>query len=267
MMYIVFMSAAVYLLHEFEIIVAFQTRSLIEFLQFHPVLILRGEVWRLITWIFIPLNNNIFFTAIMLYFYYFVGSTLEREWGTAKFTVYYIFAILANLAYGFIITFVFRVVPYIVPNYINLSMFFAFAAYFPDFQIRLFFIIPIKVKWMALINAGFFALSIIMSLINNNVFMALLPIVALLNFFIFCGEKVLSYLRPHRSRVSPRTISFKQAARRAKRSQEKKPYRHKCAVCGKTDTDYPDMEFRYCSRCDGYHCYCIDHINNHIHFQ
>ena len=97
--------------------------------------------------------------------------------------------------------------------------------------------------------------------------MALLPVVALLNFIIICGDEALSYLRPIKARASPQTINFKKAARKVKREQSNAPYRHKCAVCGKTDVDYPDMEFRYCSRCDGYHCYCKDHINNHIHFQ
>jgi membrane associated rhomboid family serine protease len=260
-MYIVFVSAAVFIIHQMD-----RTQSFLALLRFHPDLILRGQVWRLVTWVFIPLNNNIFFTAIMLYFYYFVGSTLEREWGTAKFTIYYIFAVAFNILYGFIISYTFRIVPFIVPNYINLSMFFAFAVLFPDHRIMLFFIIPIKMKWMALVNALFFAYSIISELIFGHVVMALLPIVALLNFFIICGDDLLGYLRPYRARVSHNTIDFKKASRRARREQENRPYRHKCAVCGRTDAEYPDLEFRYCSRCNGYHCFCIEHINNHVHF-
>jgi hypothetical protein len=77
---------------------------------------------------------------------------------------------------------------------------------------------------------------------------------------------LLSYLRPLKVRTSPQTINFKKAAKKARRDLAGMPYRHKCAVCGRTDIEYPDLEFRYCSRCNGYHCFCIDHINNHIHF-
>jgi len=267
MLYIVFISAVVYFLNAMEVFTAFRDTSFISILVFDPKLIFEGQVWRLVTWIFIPLNDNIFFTAVMLYFYYFVGSTLESEWGTAKFTVYYILAILMNLVYGFAVSYIFKYVPYLVPNYINLSLFFAFAAYYPDLQIRLFFFIPIKVKWVALINACFFAFSVVFELLFGHIVMALLPLVALLNFFVICGDKVMSYFRPYRARVRPQAINFKQAARKAKRARDSKPFRHKCAVCGKTDTEYPGLEFRYCSRCEGYHCYCIDHINNHIHFK
>ena len=254
--------------------------GLLRFLSFNPALILRGEVWRLITWIFIPINagaglGGIFFTAIALYFYYFIGSTLEREWGTAKFTLYYIFGVLLNIIYGFVIWFtsdaftslVLGNMIWLTPSFLNLSMFFAFAAMFPDFVVRLFLLIPIKVKWLALVNGAVFLYSIVTGILNGTLFTALLPIVALLNFFIFCGDDLLSYLRPLKIRTSPQMVNFKKAAKQAKRDLADKPYRHKCAVCGKTDVEYPDLEFRYCSRCNGYHCFCVDHINSHIHFE
>ena len=288
MLFIVIISAAVFVIDQMD-----TTRTLLQLLAFHPGYIMRGEVWRLITWIFLPLNNNLIFTALMLYFYYFIGITLEREWGTPKFTLYYIFGVLLNIIYGFVLWFIFAdnigalVINidnslndgiailnslwlnnvWIVPNYINLSMFFAFAALFPDNVIRLFFIIPIKIKWVALINAAFFAYSIISEAIMGNIATALLPIIAILNFFIVCGNDLLGYLRPLKVRTSPQTINYKKAARKAERDLKNTPYRHKCAVCGKTDVDNPAMEFRYCSRCNGYHCFCINHINDHIHFQ
>jgi len=258
MLYIVIVSAIVFLIGG---------QRLIALMSFHPELVLRGELWRLVTWIFIPLNSDLLFTVIALYFYYFVGSSLESEWGTAKFTVFYIFGIVINIIYGFVGWMAFGVAPYLVPNYLNLSMFFAFAALFPDHVVRLFFIIPIKVKWLALVNAAFFAYSIISEILVGQLVMALLPLVALLNFFVLCSEDLLAHLRPLRARSSVSTINFKRAAKKAKREFNDKPYRHKCAVCGRTDADFPNLEFRYCSRCNGYHCFCIDHINNHIHFQ
>ena len=258
MLFIVLVSAGVFIIGG---------NGLFNFLAFHPDFIFRGQVWRLITWIFLPLTGNFFFVAIALYFYYFVGSTLEREWGAAKFTIYYIFGVLLNIIYGFVMWFAVGEFVYIVPNYLNLSMFFAFATLFPDVTVRLFFILPIKVKWLALFNAAYFIYAIVTGILAGQVFSALLPVVALLNYFIICGDELLANLRPLKIRTSPQMVNFKKAAKQAKRDLADKPYRHKCAVCGKTDTEYPDLEFRYCSRCNGYHCFCIDHINNHIHFE
>jgi hypothetical protein len=258
MLFIVFISAGVFIIG---------SGGLFNLLTFHPALIMRGQIWRLITWIFLPLSNNIFFVAIALYFYYFIGSTLEREWGTAKFTIYYIFGVLLNIIYGFIMWYIIGAQFFtIVPNFLNLSMFFAFATLFPDITVRLFFVIPIKVKWLALFNAAYFAYEIINGIIAGYIFIALLPIVALINYFIICGDELLAYLKPIKMRASPQVINFKKAAKQAKRDLADKPYRHICAVCGKTDTDFPDIEFRYCSQCDGYHCFCDEHINNHVHF-
>ena len=262
MLFIVIISAVVFLLH------GVGGFSLLNILAFHPALIMRGEIWRLVTWVFTPVNTNVIWVAVSLYFYYFVGSTLEREWGAGKFTIYYIFGILLNIIFGFIMWYVFNTPAWLNPAYLNLSMFFAFATLFPEVTIRLFFVIPIKVKWLALVNAVFFLINIIVGVVEGQIFLAFLPAVAILNYVLICGDDLLSYIKPRvKAHTSPQVVSFKKAAKQAKRDLADKPYRHKCAVCGKTDTEYPDLEFRYCSRCNGYHCFCIDHINNHIHFQ
>ncbi|MCL2201469.1 MAG: hypothetical protein FWB75_05840 [Oscillospiraceae bacterium] len=258
MLYIIFVSALVFLFGG----------QLIPVMEFRPALILRGEVWRLLTWVFVPVNRNtnIFFMAITFYFYYFISSTLESEWGTAKFTVYYLSGVALHIIYGLVMFFVLGRTILIAPIYLNLSMFFAFAVLFPNNVVRLFFFIPIKIKWLAIFNAAFFGFSIVSEIIDGRMFMAILPAVALLNFFIICGGDLLDHLRPVRARASPQTINFQKEAKKVKREQAGQPYRHKCAVCGKTDTQFPDMEFRYCSRCNGYHCFCSEHINNHVHF-
>jgi len=265
MLYLVIISAIVYILNDIN-------NTLFNFLAFHPGLIMTGQVWRLVTWIFIPVPGHVIWVAVALYFYYFVGSTLEREWGAGKFTIYYIFGILLNIIYGFVMWFVLPVpvrnaLAGLTPIYLNLSMFFAFATLFPEVQIRLFFIIPIKVKWMGLVNAAFFVLGIVQGLLAQQFFLALLPVVAILNYFLTCGSELLAHIRPLKARASPQVVNFKKASKQVKRDMAEKNYRHKCAVCGKTDTEYPDLEFRYCSKCNGYHCFCIDHINNHIHFE
>ena len=262
MRYIIIISAVVFVIHMMD-----QTARFLSLLSFHPGLIMRGEVWRLVTWVFLPLNSNLFFVAIALYFYHFIGSTLEREWGTPKFTVYYIFGILLNIIYGFISWFIMGRSIGLTPFYLNLSMFFAFAALFPDHRILLFFVIPVKMKWMALINAGIFTYSIITGIIAGQYAAAFLPLVAIFNFIVICGGDVLDYIRPYVSRRPPNVINFKKAAKTVRRTQSNQNFRHKCAVCGRTDTDSPGLDFRYCSRCSGYHCFCADHINNHVHFR
>ena len=261
MLGIVIATAAVFLLDMMD-----TTGTLLGFLGFHPDRILRGEVWRLVTWIFIPQDNNSIFTILMLYFYYFIGSTLEREWGTGIFTVYYIFGVLLNLIGGFFIRYAFGILMPLASGYLNLSMFFAFAVLFPNQEIMLFFIIPVKIKWLAWIDAAWFLWSIITYLTGFTPILAIVPVLALLNFVIFCGSDLLLSLRPLRARTSSQTINFKRAAKKARRENEIGNMQHKCAVCGKTDTENPGLEFRYCSRCEGYHCFCIEHINNHIHF-
>ena len=267
MTYIIAVSAGVYIVSMMD-----RTYMFLDFLRFDSDLIMLGQVWRLVTWVFIPAEGGlwfggILFVAIALYFYYFIGSTLEREWGTPKFTIYYISGIILNLIFGFVMRYFFKLTANLTPDYINLSMFFAFAVLYPDQVVRIFFILPIKVKWLALANAVFFVFSIVNGIFSGYFLLALLPLVALLNFFVICGEDLMGYIRPIKARASPRTISFKAAVKRAKRDHEQKSYRHKCSVCGKNDADNPGLDFRYCSRCNGYHCFCIDHINNHVHFQ
>ena len=155
-------------------------------------------------------------------------------------------------------------------TYVNMSLFFAFATLYPDMRVLLFFIIPIKIKWLAWIDAALFAWSILSSLFG--VFTAglaalpgvVLPLVAILNYFIFFWDNFLQLFGRVKYRTSRQTINFKQAAKKA---QQQKGYIHKCAVCGKTDTDYPNEEFRYCSKCNGYYCYCSEHIHNHVHIE
>ena len=94
----------------------------------------------------------------------------------------------------------------------------------------------------------------------------LLPVVAVLNYLVYCGDWLFDFFRPSHVRQRQKTVNFKREARRIQREQANKPYHYKCAVCGRTDVDHPELEFRYCSRCVGYHCFCQDHINNHVHF-
>ena len=230
----------------------------LSYLSFDPALILRGQVWRLISFAFYPPSTSLL-AFIVFYFYYWVGSTLEQYWGTAQFNLYYFTGILLTVVFGFAVYFISGIRLRIDATYIYLSMFFSFAALFPDMEVLLFFILPIKMKYLAYFDAAIFVFGIITGSFPLN----LLPVVAVLNFLIFCGGDLFS--RIPRS-ASKSTVSFRRESRKIKQEQKSNLYTHKCAVCGKTDAEYPNLEFRYCSRCAGYHCFCEEHINNHIHF-
>ena len=262
MMYIVIGNIAVYLLDNFS------GGACSAMLAFIPAGILRGQLWRLVTFIFVPASGyNLIFFALFLYMYYFIGNMLEREWGSVKFTVYYGIGVLANIVVGLVLSVLYGANyawSVVSVDYLNMSLFFAFAALYPDLQFLLFFIIPVKAKWLAWIDAAFFALSIATSLLNLSWTGVVLPLVAIANFLLFFWEDVARIFGRVRHQHSRQTINFKKATRDVKKE---KGYLHKCAVCGITDADDPDMEFRYCSKCNGYYCYCMNHINNHVHIQ
>ena len=240
----------------------------LNFLTFNLHALLRGEVWRLVTFVFVPAYSSPFSLLISLYFYYWIGSTLEREWGTAKFTLYYVGGALLTVL-GVIITSLITGNYHLTlagTGYVNLSMFLAFAVLFPDMTVLLFFIIPVKIKWLAIIDGAFFAIEIVQSILSGNVVGAITPVLALLNFAIFATPHVRYLRQKTQYRHSPGAVNYRRTVRQAQQQQKSAPYHHKCAVCGRTDTDYPDLQFRYCSKCAGYHCLCQDHIFTHVHF-
>jgi len=240
-----------------------RTGTVIYYLALYPGAILQGQIWRLVTFVFVPASSG-WLTLIFLYFYYFIGSTMEREWGQAKFNLYFFSGMLFTVIYAFLVHFLGggNLNPYYVAEFIYLSMFFSFATYYPDVQVLLFFIIPIKIKWLAWVDAAYFLVNIFMIPFPNS----LLPVVAALNYLLFCADVLFSALRPGSFARRKKTVNFRREAQRIRREQQSAPYRFKCAVCGRTELDDPTLEFRYCSRCAGYHCFCQDHINNHIHF-
>lgn len=258
MRYIIIGNVLIYLLDAFSLQGGAVATSLF---CFDSAAILSGQVWRIVTFLFIPaFRSNLFFFAIALYFYYFIGTALEREWGANRFTIFYLFGALMNLILGF-------VTGAASMSYVNLSLFFAFATLYPDLQVLLFFLIPVKVKWLAWFNAAFFVLSIVRYLMAGKLLLALLPVVAILNYLLFFAGDISGFLSRGRQRTGwqrarrgPKVVDFHAA-------KPKHGYLHKCSVCGRTDVSDPQLEFRYCSKCRGYHCYCQDHLNTHIHIQ
>lgn len=253
------------------LLLRFSNWGAISFLGFNLDALLNGEIWRLVTFIFVPGSTDLFSLALSLYFFYFIGNILEREWGTPKFNLYFFS--------GVVLTLLTTVISSLATGhssslfgtyYVSMSMFLAFAALYPDMQVLLFFIIPVKMKWLALLDAALFAVDILGAAFRLDLLGALLPVIALLNFLVFFWTPLMDTVNYHRGRArhqhSAQTIHFKSAVKQQQKKAVERGYRHKCDVCGRTDTDNPGLQFRYCSRCTGYHCFCEEHIFSHEHF-
>ena len=224
-------------------------------LYFNRYYIMQGQIWRLLTFIIVPSESSLIWFALSMYFYWFIGSNLEREWGSGKFTIYYVTGVVLNIIVGLC-------TGYASMSYVNLSLFLAFATLYPNLQFLVWFIIPVKAKWLAWLDAALLAFSFITSLVSFQWSSAILIVVGIFNYLIFFWNDLMYYVRRQKRANSRQAMNFKQATQR---KQEAKGYMHKCAVCGRTDADSPNLEFRYCSKCAGYYCYCMDHISNHIH--
>ncbi|ACB84212.1 rhomboid family intramembrane serine protease [Natranaerobius thermophilus] len=217
-------------------------------LMLHPQLVLQGEVWRLVTFLFIPPSARSIFVIIVLYLYYIIGTALENEWGSFKFTLYYLIGAVGTIAASFLTD------TAATSQYINLSLFLAFASLYPDFQLRLFFMIPIKIKYLAILSGVFLGFNLLFSPMPQRIFI----IVALLNFILFFGEYFFKTVT-RRTKAAGRKREFMSKAR-----TREGPF-HRCVVCGRTEEDDPQLEFRYCSKCEGDYEYCMEHLKNHEH--
>lgn len=246
----------------------------IQYLEFVPFLIYKKlELWRLITWLVVPNAGNPFMLLLSCYFYYWIASTLERQWGTARFSMFYLCGAVLSLIVGMLagwiqVTQTHYYSAIELSYYLNLSIFLILATIFGEAQVLLFFVVPVKMKWMALIDVVLVVVSMVQEIQYGFWMLALVPIASFVNYFIFTWPFWSGKLGIVKHKADPTVINFKKAqhqAQKAQKTQQAQGYRHKCAVCGVTDTMEPDMEFRYCSKCDGYHCYCINHINNHVH--
>lgn len=245
--------------------------DMLGYLVLSPYHILHGQVWRLVTWIFMPTDTNLLMLLIMALFYYQLGTTLERNWGTFRFNVYIfggmLFTVLgAFLLYGIMYVINGGVSPdmfYIgysfSTSYINMSIFLAFALTYPEMQIMLMFIIPIKMKWMAVVYGVLTLIQFFGSSWAGKVSIFM----SLLNFIIF-------FLSTRNlKRYTPREVHRRQKFKAEMRQPSGYPggAKHKCTVCGRTELDAPELEFRFCSKCEGNYEYCSDHLFTHQHMR
>jgi hypothetical protein len=216
----------------------------------------RGELWRLVTFLFLPPSLGrgplgLFFGIFVLLFFYTVITSLEAEWGALRFWVYYLMG-AAGTVLGALLT------GAADNTWLNLSLLLAFGTTFPDYEILLFFILPIKMKWLALLNGAFLIFSFVTGAVTTKVAIAM----AFANYLLFYATHLVGLVRGKaRARVqSGRLERFRElSARPARRKRV-------CARCGKSDADDPTLEFRVCDceKCGGKPTdYCLEHAKAH----
>lgn len=236
--------------------------GILRYLTLEPYFILRGQIWRLVSWVVIPPSGLDVFTIIMLFFYFSIGRTLEQTWGAFRFNVYIFSGILFTALGAFILYFalggngLFGGALFST-YYINMSIFLAFAVSYPDMQVLLYFIIPIRMKWMG----ALYGVLVLYDFVQSSWVGKVAILASLLNFMIY-----FLCTRDFR-RASPHEIRRKQEFKRnvAKVSPRPGASMHKCAICGRTEKDGDHLEFRYCSKCKGEYEYCQDHLFTHEH--
>jgi hypothetical protein len=212
----------------------------------NPAAIFQGEVWRIVTFLFAPPRAHPIFLAFAWYIFFLMGSSLEHNWGNFRYNVYLLIAWGATVAVAF---FVPQAV--VTNSFIAGSVFLAFAFLNPNFEIALFLILPVKMKWLALVMWIFYGFALLFGSWPTR----LAVLASISNFVIFFGKDIVDLIRTRQRRM----------AFEAKRAEEATQPFHRCHTCGRTDRSDPDLEFRYCSQCEGDYCYCEEHLRNHEH--
>lgn len=284
------------------------------YIAFNPYMILHGQIWRLVTWILIPLQSNFLLYAIsILLFYMPIGRTMESAWGDFKYNMYLFLGFIITILAGFLLYGLYAIYGLAlgidtatlsqllsaigvsigratIPYYLTMSIFFAYAATFPDATVLLMFIIPIQMKWLGIAYAALYGYSFIVTIstlvqafiqygftnglvLGNSIIASLIVLIAsLIPFAIFFFGDRGSRLRRGAGRYRPSEVKRRKEfrhnvenARKAQRMTAPGSAHHKCAVCGRTEIDDPNLEFRYCSKCKGAYEYCQDHLFTHVH--
>ena len=243
-------------------LLSFTMPQLLTYFTLEPALILKGQVWRLLSWVIIPPNDNIIFVIFMMLLYYSLGNTLESYWGAFRYNVYIFSGILFTVIGAFIVNgFIGSITGFgslYSTYYINMSIFLACASIMPDYQLLLYGIIPIKMKWLAILDVVLLAVDAV----QGGLIIRIVIIASLLNFiiFFFCNRN----LRGHSPKQAARRKKFQKQISRPQ-NQYAGGAKHRCAVCGRTELDDPTLEFRFCSKCNGNYEYCQDHLFTHEH--
>jgi hypothetical protein len=226
---------------------ALSGRFILQRVVFIPDLVMAGEWWRLITFLFIPPVTNPIFAFFAWYMFYLMGSALEDHWGAFRYDFFLLVGYVVTVAVSFILPL------YPATNvFIGGSVFLAFAFLYPDFQLLIFFILPVKIKWLALLTWIGYAYEVLFGSWSTR----LLVLASISNFLLFFGNDIMWRMKSGKRVMATQVRQY----------SGKKEAFHTCTTCGITDVSHPQMEFRYCSDCGGLG-YCKDHIFRHEHKQ
>lgn len=253
--------------------------SVLSYMYLNVYEILHGQVWRLVTWIIVPeLQTNVFFVVISLYFFYIIGRGLERVWGSFLFNFYFFSGCFFIMLGAFVVAglsavlystgllpdalfVMFYAGNYSGAYYIEMSLFLAYAIMYPDAQFLIMFIFPIKAKVLGVIYVIILVFNAVLQFgisIPYGVICLITVSMSLLNVILF-------FIWTKRGRYkSPKEIK-RQREYKVKIKKASEVSRHKCAICGQTQESNPELQFRYCSKCEGNYEYCSEHLFTHEH--
>lgn len=213
-------------------------------------MVLRGEIWRLFTFAFVPPQIELIWAFFYFYLFYLYGTTLENEWGTVRYNLFLLIGLIANVIAAFV-AWNFGALDNASNTFLYSTVFLAFARLFPNFILNIFFILPIQIKWLALLMW----LGLGYGLITGDWMQRLLIVASVFNYLIFFGRDHWRDLKQSQRRRSYQARTEKAA----------KPPVHTCRICGLDSNTSPKTSFRYCSKCNGQCCYCPEHIRDHEH--
>lgn len=231
------------------------------YLSLDAAAILHGQIWRLVTFMMYPpafgnwVFTQVFFGVIALFMYYSLGQTLEQIWGSFRFNVFFLMGMLGQALASLIGHLVFKQNLFLTTGFLNASIFLAFAMYFPDTQFLLFFVLPIKAKWLAIAECAVYLYSFVFGSMSVRVEL----VISLANVIVFF------LMTRNIKRYAPKEIKRKKDFKKSVKILPQGATRHRCAVCGRTEMDGENLEFRYCSKCEGNYEYCQDHLYTHQH--
>ncbi len=286
--------------YAFGYVIKIVNEPFLNYLTLNPYKIFHGQIWRILTWVIIPPSDVSIFTLVMLYFYFSIGTTLERTWGTFRYNVYLVGGMLLTVI-GAILFYLVCQLPGISTSilteaisygqsgvntiemvwdviaesfstyYVCMSIILAFAATFPNVQVLLMFILPIKIKVLGIIYAIMLGVDFLQTLVtafrgDNALYTAIYAGQATAMLFSMLAF-ILFFVTTRSSFRSPVQIKRQKEYARQVRPNAERISKHKCAICGRTEKQFPDLEFRFCSKCSGNYEYCQDHIYTHRHIE
>lgn len=216
-----------------------------------PAEVLQGQAWRLVTFLFDPPITNLIFAFFFWYLFYFMGSTLEAAWGTFRYNLFLFVGYLASLTAAFVAYYVTGANAPANNGFLYGTVFLAFARLYPDFVINIMLVLPVKIRWLAILAWIGYGLNFL----GGDWMVRGMIAASVANYFLFFGSDIWSRVRHGHRRIQHQTKALKSPGKLI----------HKCAVCGLTSEKSPQTQFRYCSKCDGELCYCPEHLQTHEH--